>query len=208
MTSRSRKTAPIKRPEKMNLDKCLTLVLSTWGKDFCTSSQYKNLTDEERRESQSIVDLFTEMMLYYFKSTPPQWNEEYMEECCVRHFPRKVSEDPEYFRCIAPVLSAFFTYLDDQHLQPHAGAMAHAVQNLHEQIMEGAVDPKRWCFAKRLAMAARADGVDVTDAAAFHTYLVECNEKILKGELDPSIFRSDPMDLIFADGVKKTDRKR
>jgi hypothetical protein len=180
MKSRKGNIAPAGRPDKMNVDECLTLVVVTWGMEFCKSSFFLSLSDEEKISSESIVGYFTELMFDYFGLTPRQWNEKPLEECCVDLFPKKMAEKTEYFRCIAPVLSAFFLYLEKEQLQPRAGAMAREVQNLHGRIIEAAEDPSSWSFAKQFVMAARADGVDVSDKKALDKFMREFNQKASK----------------------------
>ena len=99
------------KSEELLLNNCLDVVIYQWGKGFCSSSYFNNLSDDERQQSESIAGFFTDMMFAYLGSVPPQWNEDYMKECCVYLFPEKMSECPEFFQCIAPVLSAFFRTL-------------------------------------------------------------------------------------------------
>jgi hypothetical protein len=208
MKHRKGKIAPAVRAKKMNLDKCLTLVLSTWGEGFCASSYFKNLPEEERLVSESIVGFFTEMMFDYFGLTPLQWNEDYMKECCVYLFPEKISEGSEFFRCVTPVLSAFFTYLEEQHLQQNAGAMVHGVKTLHERIMERSSNPETWGVAKRIVMAMRADGIDVTDEKAVQKFIQAYNQKVLKNGPDSSILRGAPHDVTLERIPERAARKR
>ena len=180
MKSRKGKIGSSGRSGKLSGEECQTIVLITWGVEFCKSSFFKNLSDEEKLMSESIVGYFTELMFDYFGLTPRQWNEKPLEECCVDLFPKKMAEKTEYFRCIAPVLSAFFLYLEKEQLQPRAGAMAREVQNLHGRIIEAAEDPSSWSFAKQFVMAARADGVDVSDKKALDKFMREFNQKLSK----------------------------
>lgn len=208
MKQKKGKPHPSEKSEKMMLNNCLTLVLSEWGEGFCTSSYFKNLSDEERQESESIAGFFTDMMFNYFGLTPHQWNEGYMKECCVYLFPEKISEGPEFFRCIVPVLSAFFSYLEEQHLLQNAGAMARDIKNLNERVMERSSDPNNWGVAKRFVMTARADGIDITDAKAVRKYIEAYNQKVLKNGPGSGMFRDAPHDLVIERTGKKPARKR
>ena len=180
MKHRKGKISSSGRSGKLSGEECQTIVLITWGMEFCKSSFFLSLSDEEKLVSESIVGYFTELMFDYFGLTPRQWNEKPLEECCVDLFPKKMAEKTEYFRCIAPVLSAFFLYLEKEQLQPRAGAMAREVQTLHGRIIEAAEDPHSWSFAKQFVMAARADGVDVTDKEALDKFMREFNQKLSK----------------------------
>jgi len=208
MKPKKGKPRPSAQSEEQMLDNCLSLVISQWGEGFCASSYFKNLSDEEREEYEGIAFFFTEMMINYLGFTPQQWDEGSMEECCVYLFPEKISEGPEFFRCIVPVLSAFFSYLEEQNLQQHAGAMACDIKNLNESIMERSSDFDNWGMAKRFVMTARADGIDVTDAKAVRTYIEAYNRKVLKDGPDSSMFKDAPHDLVIGRPGKKPARKR
>jgi hypothetical protein len=62
MKQKKGKPHPSEKSEEMLLNNCHTLVLSQWGEGFCTSSHFRNLSDEERQESESIAGFFTDMM--------------------------------------------------------------------------------------------------------------------------------------------------
>jgi hypothetical protein len=204
-TGKSRRS---EKSEELLLDNCLSLVISQWGEGFCASSFFKNLSDEERQKFEDIAFFFTEMMFNCLGFTPQQWDEGSMEECCVYLFPEKISEGPEFFRCIVPVLSAFFSYLEEQNLQPHAGAMARDIKNLNERIMERSSDFDNWGMAKRFVMTARADGIDVTDAKAVRKYIEAYNRKVLKNGPGSGMFRNAPHDFVIGGTAKKPARKR
>ena len=208
MKPKKGKHQPSAQSEEQILDNCLSLVISQWGEGFCTSSYFKNLSDEEREEYEGIAFFFTEMMFNCLGLTPHQWDEDSMEKCCVYLFPEKISEGPEFFPCIVPVLSAFFSYLEEHNLQKNAGTMAHDIKNLNESIMERSSNPDNWGMAKRFVMTARADGIDVTDAKAVRTYIEAYNRKVLKNGPDSSMFKAAPHDLVIGRTGKKPARKR
>jgi hypothetical protein len=208
MKPKKGKSLSSEKSEELLLNNCLDVVIFQWGEGFCSSSYFNNLSDEERQQSESIAGFFTDMMFSYLGLAPHQWNEGYMKECCVYLFPEKMSEGPEFFRCIVPVLSAFFSYLEEHNLQTNAGAMAREIKNLNERIMERSSNPDNWGMAKRFVMTARADGIDVTDAKAVRKYIEAYNRKVLKKGPDSSMFKDAPHDLVIGRTGKKTARKR
>jgi hypothetical protein len=189
------------------LEACLEQAMYQWGEGFCKSPHFLNLPEAERMESESIAGFFTDMMFNYLGVTPDEWDVPSMKECCVRYFPEKISEGPGFFRCIVPVLSAFFSYIAEQQLQKNAGAMALEITLLHDQIMERASDPGNWGMAKRFVMAARSDGIDVTDPKAFGKYLEAYNRKVLKEGPASGMFHNAPYDSVIHTGKKRV-RKR
>jgi hypothetical protein len=205
---KERKISPEQSSETV-LNECLDLVIFDWGEGFCASPHFRNLSDDERLQSDSIAGFFTDIMFSYLGLTPPEWDADAMKECCVHLFPEKMSEGPEFFRCVVPVLSAFFAYLDEHHLQKNAGALAREIKNLHERIMERSSNPDNWGMSKRFVMAARSDGIDVTDPKAVHKCIEAYNRKVLKEGPESSMFYNAPHDseVILRKG-KKTSRKQ
>ena len=208
MKQRKRRANPSKQSPETALNECLDLVILEWGEGFCASSHFWNLSEDERLQSESIAGFFTDMMFNYLELTPQEWDADGMKECCVRFFPEKISEGIDFFQCVVPVLSAFFAYLEEQHLQKNAAAMAREVKSLHERVMEQSSDPDCWGMAKRFVMAARSDGIDVTDSKAIHKYIEAYNQKVLREGPASSMFYNAPHDSVVVRKGKKTSRKQ
>ena len=204
MKQRKERAIPSKRSPEAALNECLDLVIFDWGEGFCASPYFKNLSEEERLQSESIAGFFTDMMFNYLGLVPQEWTADAMKECCVHFFPEKMSEGPDFFRCIVPVLSAFFAYLDEHHLQKNAAVMAREIKNLHERIMEQSSNPDCWGMAKRFMMAARSDGIDVMDSKAVQKYIKAYNQKVFKEGPASSIFYNAPHDSEVVITGKKT----
>ena len=77
--------------------------------------------------------------------------------------PRKISAENALFRSIAPVLSAFFSFLEEKAILKNGSNLATTVNGLDEQIIENASNSKNWGFAKSFTMAAKNAGFDITD---------------------------------------------
>jgi hypothetical protein len=205
---RKERRIPSKRSPETVLNECLDLVIFDWGEGFCASPYFRNLSDDERLQLESIAGFFTDTMFSYLGLTPPEWDADAMKECCVHLFPEKMSEGPEFFRCVVPVLSAFFAYLDEHHLQKNAGTLTREIKNLHERIMERSSNPDCWGMSKRFVMAARSDGIDVTDPKAVRKYIEAYNRKVLKEGPESSMFYNAPHDSEVVCKGKKISRKR
>ena len=190
------------------LNECLDHVIFDWGEGFCTSPYFMGLSEDERLQSECVIGFFTDMMFSYFELGPEEWNSAAMKECCVLVFPEKISEGPEFFQCVVPVLSAFFAYLDDQHLQKNAAAMAREIKNLHKLVIKQSSSYDRWGMAKRFVMAARSEGIDVTDAKAVRTFIEAYNARVLRDGPASGMFHNAPFDSVIVPAGKKTPRKR
>lgn len=146
-----------------------------WGREFSESRYFEALTDEQKRESASIVMQFAEYMFSYFDSPPSDWNQRRVEECCVEVMPRKVTAGDSYFRSVAPVLVVFFAFLDTQGYLEQGDQLVETVQEIENDIIEQAADSDNWGMAKSWMMQAREDGVDLTDQEEIETYFSQIN---------------------------------
>ena len=160
------------------MEKILTQVRK-WGKEFSQTRYFEELTEEQKQESEFILNTFAEYMYSYRSSSPEGWDEGDFEECCLETLPRKISADDAYFKSIAPVLSAFFAFAQEKKLLKNAPILAQKVQAISKQIEKNASNPKTWGMAKSLVMAAKESGVDVTNQDELHQFINCYNERIL-----------------------------
>jgi hypothetical protein len=72
-----------------------------------------------------------------------------------------MSAELAFFQAVAPVLSAFFTFLAEKGLLSNARALAKIVAELDEEIVAASQDQRHWGPAKAFAMAAQKAGVDM-----------------------------------------------
>ena len=107
----------------------------------------------------------------YLAIAPSEWYCGAVEECCTEILPRKVSAEISFFEAIAPVLSAFFTFLEDQSLLGNGRALAEALKELGDEIVANAEDRSNWGPAKHIVMAAHEAGVDIQDPGAFDAFI-------------------------------------
>lgn len=135
--------------------------INEWGIAFSESNYFKELTEEQKQASEFIIMTFTEYMYSYHGLSPEEWNENGLEECCLDTLPRKITAEESYYRSIAPVLSAFFKFLEEKVLLKNASRLVKKVKKLNKQIIKNASDQRRWGMAKSMLMAAVKAGVDI-----------------------------------------------
>jgi uncharacterized protein YecA (UPF0149 family) len=150
-----------------------------WVAEFSKSKHFDQLSEDQKQESEFILNTFAEYMYSYHSSSPEGWDEGDLEECCLETLPRKISADDAYFKSIAPVLSAFFAFAQEKKLLKNALILAQKVQAISKQIEKNASNPMTWGMAKSLVMAAKESGVDVTNQDELHQFITRYNERIL-----------------------------
>jgi len=164
-----------------------------WIIKFSKSKYFEELTKEQTEEAEFVISSFAEFMYSYQLLSPEEWDEDGLEECCLDVIPRKVSADESYFRSIAPVLSAFFSFTEEKGLLRNASRLARRVKKIDNQIVKNASNPKNWGMAKSFAMTAKQAGFDITDEKEMERFIALYNlYQHAKSTSKPKIGRNDP----------------
>ena len=150
-----------------------------WFDGFVNSPQYEPLTETQKNKAPGIVRCFAEYSFRYIGMAPEKWNPGGLTECCVEILPGKMSAELAFFQAVAPVLSAFFTFLAEKGLLSNARALAKIVAELDEEIVAASQDQRHWGPAKAFAMAAQEAGVDMCDQKAMHQFMALYNLQLL-----------------------------
>src|SRR6266851_4360861 len=151
-------------------EKQLSAILATvdaCSEAFAKSPEFARLNNSHQRKARAITEFFAKYTYEFLVLSPCEWDCAAVEECCTEILARKVSAERSFFEAIAPVLSAFFTFLEDQSLLGNGRALAEAVEDLGDEIVTNAEDRGNWGPAKHLVMAAHEAGVDIQDPGAF-----------------------------------------
>lgn len=151
------------------LDK-ITEKVRGWAEAFSESAVFQELTKEEKEEADFIIDTFAEYMYSYEVLFPKSWNEAGVKTCCTETLPRKVAAGESFFKSIAPVLSRFFIFLEENGFLKNGKTLAKTVSGIERKIVANGADPKHWGMGKSIAMQAEARGFDIgkeDDRAAF-----------------------------------------
>ncbi len=146
-----------------------------WFDAFALSPGFERLSETQQGKAGSITNFFAEYSCTYQALAPEQWTPGSVVECCTEILPRKVSAEPDFFEAVAPVLSAFFSYLGDESLLPKGRTLAKAAADAHEDLVGAASDRRNWGPAKRFVMAAQEAGVDIQDADALKAFTIQSN---------------------------------
>jgi hypothetical protein len=156
----------------------------TYWKEFSTSELFSELTESEKEESRFIVEMFAEYMYAYNLVPVEKWNVQDMEEICTDILPRKVTSEGSFFHSMAPVLSAYFQFLDMKSgVVVDASGMASRVQALGPTIVKNGMNPRYWGMAKSFFMAAQEAGYDITDETEIHRAMADYNARLLSDHL-------------------------
>ena len=156
----------------------LSAILKTvdaWSDAFAKSAEFARLSDSQQRKAGAIAEFFAKYTYEYLAISPCKWNCAAVEECCTEILPRKVSAETSFFEAIAPVLSAFFTFLEDQSLLGNGRALAEALKDLGDEIVANAEDRSNWGPAKHFVMAAQEAGVDIHEPGALEAFMLQFN---------------------------------
>ena len=188
-------------------EKQLSEILATvdaWSEAFAKSPEFARLSGSQQRKAGAITEFFAKYTYEYLLLSPCEWNCAAVEECCTEILPRKVSAETSFFEAIAPVLSAFFTFLEDQSLLGNGRALAKALKDLGDEIVTNAEDRGNWGPAKHFVMAAQEAGVDIQDPGALEAIMLQFN---LRAALRSSFASAMPSLWPFAPAQARTQRE-
>jgi len=146
-----------------------------WFEAFAKSAEFARLSDSHQRKAGAITEFFARYTYEHLVLSPDEWDCAAVEECCTEILPRKVSAETSFFEAIAPVLSAFFTFLEDQSLLGNGRALAGALEDLGDEIVANAEDRGNWGPAKHFVMAAKEAGVDIREPGALEAFMFQFN---------------------------------
>ncbi len=174
-----------------------------WIADFEQSAGFAALEEAYKPEAAFIVEHFADFAYSYEGEQPAQWSAATVDEVCLFIFPRKVSTDEPFFKATAPVLAAFFRFLEEQGHHPNGKALARAVEPLGPRIVENAHDPAHWGMAKSFLMGAEEEGIDPGDEEALNAYIERTNRRLEAGHADAG---ADPVGPEYVTFPKKPSK--
>lgn len=145
---------------------------------FSASQRFKKLSDEQRELAPSILATFAEHLFRTHTIPHEECDRQSMETCCLEILPAEIPNEEPFFRAIAPVLAAFFSFMEDEGIHSHGKLIARAALKIADAIVERSRDSTRWSMAKQIVMQGRAEGYDMDDpevldgyfASAFDTF--------------------------------------
>jgi hypothetical protein len=83
--------------------------------------------------------------------------------------------EKDFFEAVAPVLDAFFRFLDREGLVKNGRALAQTALEVRARVVRAAQNPDNLGLAKTFAMSAINAGVDIHDEKSFRAYMLEYN---------------------------------
>lgn len=134
-----------------------------WVDQFLNSSSFEKLTEEQKEDADFILYCFGEYLDHVDANDPADWNTNNIRELCLEVFPRKITAELALFKCIGPVLIAFFNFLSENKLLKQAWKLSTCIKTIHADIPKQASDSRNWGMAKTFAMKALKEGADLSD---------------------------------------------
>ena len=149
-----------------------------WYGAFACSDHFMSLTESDIEEAEFIVIHFADRMRVDYGLTPKTWNTTTVEACCTESLPREIAAGPEYFESVAPVLAAFFWFLEETGILISAGLLARRVEQLGTTVVENAANPDMWGPAKAILETAKEAGLDMNSREEIGLFMAHCNQQL------------------------------
>ena len=131
----------------------------------------------------SLADSVVRFKLAYAGGTMNNFTEWDAEAFLLDHFPRKVAADDELIDQAPEALMAFCDWLADRGTIPSrvAAAVRKRIPAVRKRFVAAARDPSRYDPGKQLFMELRANGIEPSDEAAVHEYMLRYNNQLAGG---------------------------
>lgn len=149
-----------------------------WFDQFLNSSSYQKLTEEQKEKAHFILECFDDYLEYVDANDPADWNTKNISELCLEVFPRKITAELALFKCVGPVLIAFFNFLSENKLLKQAWKLSDCIKTIQANIPKQASDPRNWGMAKTFAMKALSEGVDLSDPIQNEKFIRQFNHDL------------------------------
>jgi hypothetical protein len=155
-----------------------------WFDQFLKSSSFEKLTEEQKEKVDFILHCFDEYLEYVDASDPADWNTNNIRELCLEVFPRKITAELALFKCIGPVLIAFFNFLSENKLLKQAWKLSTCIKTIQADIPKQAADSRNWGMAKTFAMKALKEGVDLSDPTQNEKFIRQLNQDLNRTNME------------------------
>lgn len=170
----------IPKPSEKKRDKIWLKVFNWYGL-FVNSKQFMALSELEQEKAELIIIHFADLMYVRHGLTPKRWNLASMEACCTENIPSETAAESGFFESVAPVLSAFFRFLEEGEILLSADLLARKVEQLGERIVENAANPAMWGPAKTILATAVRAGLDMNSREEANLFIEHCNQQMEDG---------------------------
>lgn len=147
-----------------------------WIDQFLNSPSFEKLTEEQKENADFILHCFGEYLEHVDACDPADWNTNNISELCLEVFPRKITAELALFKCIGPVLIAFFNFLSEKKLLKQAWKLSTCIKTIQAGILKQASDSRNWGMAKTFAMKALNEGIDLTDPIQNEKFIRQFNQ--------------------------------
>lgn len=164
----------------MDFDKQYDAIMhqaEAWWKTFTKSLFYKQLSREEREEASWIIERYIDFMFNYCDRMPGKWSQKDTIAVVGTYFPRKITADEAYFRCVVPVLEKFFQYLSNEKIINNSETLIKGLKKSEKELLDNINNPDIWGPAKQLAMSAEEFGVDLSNQEELDDFVTILNQE-------------------------------
>lgn len=148
-------------------------------RDFVESNRFKELTESQKENSESIVINFTEFMFRFHNAVIQEWNQDNLTKCCLDTLPNKLPAKDDWFKDFVPVMVSFLEFLKDIGLFIEVSTLVNILKENESQMISRAANHTLWDADKKILMMAILSGIDINDTEKISEFI---KEKIKEAE--------------------------
>ncbi|MBD3227140.1 MAG: hypothetical protein GF329_03045 [Candidatus Lokiarchaeota archaeon] len=136
-------------------------ILNDLFKGFKNSKEFQYLNSKEKKEAESTITLFGEIMYKHHFQKPEDWDPIQIKSCCTKTLILIVSDIPQFFMSLCPILKMFFRFIKQNKLLPNSKNLPNNLTKTHNIVLERFNDPNYWSDDKRSFMSSMEPCVDI-----------------------------------------------
>lgn len=115
--------------------------LETLITDFVDSPQFEELPRFQREEAPVVVENVVRILTTYSRFSLTECDQAQLDTVCTVYYPTRCDVDLDHAGAVAPVLSAFFRFLEDRGVHSNGEELAAYVAGLEEDILDATITP-------------------------------------------------------------------
>lgn len=147
---------------------------------FENSFAVKNLPQEQRKHAWFLADLLFRHAWISEDISPEEFDCDFLRETLLETFPGDIAADPDFFECLAPLTQILLGWMETENILDDSAPLVKAVGQWEKDIVANAADTSRWSSIKMVAMAAKAEDVDLSDPAQLKQFAQKVKQRLAK----------------------------
>lgn len=146
-------------------------ITNVWVDEFTESSKFNALEESLKKDVAMAARSFVEHIYNHEFAIPEEWTPTNVKSVCLEIIPSSVTAEIEFFERFGKALIEFLKFLGEKEYIHNSVELMVTAEQIKKQIPIEARNPENWGNTKRMMMAVKESGIDLSDREAIDRYL-------------------------------------